>query len=191
MTFLSVFHVITSCKAPGIKELILQFHGLTSGYLVLRREEELHTPKDFAFRWEDKTHKWRDSLSHCLAVWMCSPAVLPSIESKAFGFGRSLSHLFDFLGSIPIILYSIVLSWIEISCLVKINFPPQITAAVLSLSSPPISLLSLFSPSPFLGQWACRPAAPSRIQIDLDNSVTISYFLIKRKGLSGSPLPSL
>lgn len=51
---ISTFHIITSHKAQVIKDVILQFHGLTR-YLVLRREEQLHIPGDFTLREEDKT----------------------------------------------------------------------------------------------------------------------------------------
>ena len=74
---LSIFH-ITTCKSWAIKEFSLQFSESgdwqLSGLLVFRREE-LHTPDDFAFRGEDKTHKSRDLLS--LAAWQCV-GVLPS-----------------------------------------------------------------------------------------------------------------
>ena len=46
--WLSVFHIITSWSALGVKEWILQFRHRSG------REEELHTSEDFAFREEIK-----------------------------------------------------------------------------------------------------------------------------------------
>jgi len=65
-----------------------------SEYLALRREQ--HTPEDLAITGEDKgAGKSWDSLSLSLpeSLWVCSPAILPSVQSKAFGFGHFfLSH---------------------------------------------------------------------------------------------------
>jgi len=54
---LLVFHNIASCKAHGIKELILQFHGLTTFWIPgsQKRKKELHIPEDFTVREEDKS----------------------------------------------------------------------------------------------------------------------------------------
>jgi len=49
--WLSVFHIIASCSALGVKKLMLQFHGLWIVLGTWFSEEKnymLHTPEDFA-----------------------------------------------------------------------------------------------------------------------------------------------
>ena len=73
---LSVFHMIASCKAWGIKESILQFCGQTTFWIPELKvsREELNIPEDLTFREENKP--WEEvmgSLACCLAVCGCSP----------------------------------------------------------------------------------------------------------------------
>jgi len=51
---LLAFHIITSCSALGVKELMLRLHGLSffSAYLVLRREEQVQCPEDSLFHFK-------------------------------------------------------------------------------------------------------------------------------------------
>jgi len=64
VVLLSVFHIITSSSAQGVKELMLQFRGLWIALGTWFSEEKnyiLHTPEDsalfcfhFLFRGKDK-----------------------------------------------------------------------------------------------------------------------------------------
>ena len=156
-----------------------------SGYLALWKEDLLHTLEDFVFR-EEVTGSL--SLSLPGSVWVCSPAMRLQFKVRlSVSDARSLI-LFDLLASIPIILYYIVLSCILISYLVKLSF--LLRSLLLfwtcfsfcfvfwaQLPSPypppfPFFLFVFFWGGEGEGWWACRPAAPSHTQVDLDNSVT-------------------
>jgi len=161
---LSVFHVVTSW---GIKELILQFHGQNSIYLVLRRGEELHTPEDFASRGEDKTSKsWDFSLAHCLAVCDCAP-LLFHLQFKARPSVPDTHSLilFDLLASDPIILYYIVLSCILISYLVKLTFLLRLLLLFNLWAQLPTPYFLLLFSFPF---WASGPAGLLPPVTDID-----------------------
>ena len=93
---LSVFHIITSCKARVI-ELILQFCVLTTFWILGSQNRRTTYLRDFTVREEDKpqeevTGSHSLSLSRSLpgSVWVCSPAVhLPF--KVGFSFSDTLS----------------------------------------------------------------------------------------------------
>ena len=83
---LLVFHIIMSCKAQVIKDLILQFHGLTTFRIPASQKRRTTYPRGL---WVQRptSHKTR-SFTHSLpgSVWVYSPANSPSVQSKVFQF---------------------------------------------------------------------------------------------------------
>ena len=128
---LSVFHIITSCTAGVIEELILQFRGLITFWIP--GSQKKHYVSQGTSCSERKISHGRShriwlsgSLSRSLpgSVWVCSPAM-----HLQFQVGLSVSDtlsliLFDLLASISIRLHYTVLSCILISYLLILRFPP-------------------------------------------------------------------
>jgi len=145
-----------------------------SGYLVLRREEELRIPEDFVFRGEDTSGEEVMGLALSLTAWQ---RVLPSHAASGFRFRElSLWLWFISLNSNYIVLYCVILhSDIIFS---KIMFPPSslllfchilffLMGGPTSISMPSPSFLLLFlGPA---GLQAC--CILSRTQTDLDISM--------------------
>ena len=96
---LLVFHIITSCTAQVIKELILQFHGLITFQIPASQKRRRTTYP----RWpHSQRRKIRHgghsiSLSHCLAEgWVCFQAMRLH-SSRPSRFGSSLSYFIWFI----------------------------------------------------------------------------------------------
>jgi len=93
---LSVFHIITLCKACGIKELILRFSGLTTFHIPGSQKRKKNYMSQKTSRSERMLSHGKKSqdFSLSLAAWQCVgvlPSCAPSIQSKALGFRHSLS----------------------------------------------------------------------------------------------------
>ena len=135
-----------------------------SGYMVLRREEELHIPVRCTFRKEDKpreevTGSGSLALSHSGSVWVCSPAM-----HLQFKVGLSvLDTLSYFIWFISlnfnyIVLYCVVLHFDIIFSKIKFSSLDRCCCSVLGPSSH-LPTLPLF-PSHSGATGAQGPAAP-------------------------------
>jgi len=118
---LLVFHIKTSCTARVIKELILQFRGLTTCQIPASQKRRTTYPRRPHSKRRKIRHRshgiWLSlvSLAARQKVWMCFQAMCLH-SGRPFGFGNFLSLiLFDLLASISIRLYYIVLFCIPIS----------------------------------------------------------------------------
>ena len=134
---LSVFYIIPSCRALGVRELTLQFQGLlifwVPGTCILFLEEKNYiSQRTFhcsisVFCAEGKIklfagHKKSPFPFPLLLVSVV--CVLPShlafsIRVRPLVFAHSHILFVFFLASVPIILYYIVFSCIMISCLIN------------------------------------------------------------------------
>lgn len=94
---LFVFHIITSCTAQVLKELIVQFHGLTNFQISgsQRRTTTYHRgPHGQRGRYvTDVTGSHSRTgarpLTHCLAERMgVLPSYVLSVQSRLFGLGK-------------------------------------------------------------------------------------------------------
>jgi len=111
---LSVFHIITSCSALGVKELMLQFHGLLLFPGTWFSEEKNYiTQGTLHFGSEGKrklfAHHEQCSLFPSAGLSkMCSlDCSTISIRVRPLLFLDTVSFLFDLLASTLIILYYI------------------------------------------------------------------------------------
>jgi len=124
---LLVFHIITSCKARGIKELILQFCGLTTFWIPGSQKRRRTTyPRRLCIQRGRYIMEEVVGLSCLLpgSVWLCSPAMHLQFRVWLSGLDTLLSHFlwFTILNSNYFVLYCVILhSNIVFS---KINFPP-------------------------------------------------------------------
>jgi len=149
-----VFHIITSCKALRIKELMSHFHGLLVFPLPGSQRRTAHPGALCILRGSPSSQGL--ALARCLAVcgWG-SPVVSPSIQSKAFNFKHTNFIWFISLKSNHTVLYCDILhSDILFS---KLTFLPRLLPLFCSLAQLPSPCSS---PLPFLGQWASCPAGP-------------------------------
>ena len=119
---LLVFHIITSCTARVLKELILQFHGLTTFQILASQKRRSiyprapHGQRREICHWSHGFWLFWLSLSGSQAEgWVCFQAV-HFHSSRLFSFGNFLSLILSVLLSlISIRLYYTVLSCIPIS----------------------------------------------------------------------------
>ena len=139
-----------------------------SGYLVLRREEELHIPGDFTVREEDKpweqvmgSRSRTQALSRSLpgGVWVCSPAMCLQFKVGLLG-SKALSYFIWFisLNFNYIALYCIILHSDIIVGKIKFSSLDRCRCSAFGPSSH-LPTLPLF-PSHFGRQGAYGPAAP-------------------------------
>ena len=113
---LLVVHIITSCRAQGIKELMLQFHGLLIALGTSHRRERMNyiyqktslLHFNFPFRGKEKTAHESWVVFSCLSLQCVLPSCLTfNIRVRPLILD-TLSYLFDLLASIPIILYCVL-----------------------------------------------------------------------------------
>ena len=127
---LSIFHIIISCKAQVIKELILQFCGLTAFQIPGSQKRRRTTyPREFIFREADKlreevTGSHSLALSHLLpgCAWVCSPA-------KRLQFKVGL----------------LVLNTLSLILFISLNFNYIVLYCVISCSDIIFSIIKFFS----------------------------------------------
>ena len=133
--WLWVFHIITSCSALGVKELLFQFCAP-----VWKRRTTY--PRTLCIQRRDITpgkvirpslFRLSSSLLLILTTRLTCSSVRPS------NFGHFLI-IFDLLASILIVLHYSVLSCILIPYLVNYFVSPQIIAAVFNYLGSPVSL---------------------------------------------------
>lgn len=121
--WLSLFRIMTSCKAVGVKELTCWFCGLLFvGMLVLGGQGRSGIPHRTLGSEEERCSSWQDtsrspsrglSLSQRRSTWfLCSP------QSKASVLDILSLILFAVWVSIPIVLCCIVLSHESVASLV-------------------------------------------------------------------------
>jgi len=151
--WLSVFLIITSCSALGVKELMLQFQAPVQKRTTTFSRRLFTILLPFLLR--GSTYK--ASVGHLTPLFLivrlshCCLSRLHAIGLGPSTFSDTLSLIIvDLLASILIILYCSVLSCIPVLYLVSWFISPQIVAAVFNYLGSPVSAF-----------WRCGSADPS------------------------------